>query len=378
MPSRRVSSTAISDLTIISPKRTGRSENSWEGFFPYYAGFPESFALSILKTSLLPSDATVLDPGNGSGTTTYAASRLGHSAIGFDINPVMVVVGRARLLAASEADSINPIKLKVLKSSRTLRHDLSSEDPLSIWFGPETARIIRSLEESIRSHLVGSSTITPEGVKLENLSGMAAAFYVSLFSTCRSMGAKFQSSNPTWLRHPRIGERRLSVSREKVEASFDAILSLMAHALQQMPTAHHEVAVNAKLKVADSTSLELPDGTVDMVLTSPPYCTRIDYAAATRIELAILAPLLGSSTASLRGKMMGSLQVPRAPIHPRKEWGQICLQFLNSLRDHSSKASASYYHKTHLDYFDKLSRSTQNLSRYLKNGGSAIVVVQDS
>jgi DNA modification methylase len=94
-----------SNLAIISPKRTSKSENLWEGFFPYYAGFPEAFASSILRTSGLSSESTVLDPWNGSGTTTYAASKLGIPTIGFDINPVMVVVGRARLLAAQIASS---------------------------------------------------------------------------------------------------------------------------------------------------------------------------------------------------------------------------------------------------------------------------------
>lgn len=279
----------MQNLAIISPKRTGKSENLWEGFFPYYAGFPEAFASSILKTSGLSSESTVLDPWNGSGTTTYAASKLGIPTIGFDINPVMVVVGRARLLPASEADSIDPIRSKVLKSSRTLRHDLSSEDPLLIWFGRETARIIRSIEESIRNHLVGPTTITSEGLRLENLSGMAAVFYVSLFSTCRLMGAKFQSSNPTWLRHPRVGERRLAFSRDRVEDSFISILSRMCDALQKTPSAHREPLASSKIRVADSTSVELSDDTVDMVLTSPPYCTRIDYAAASRRPRATFA-----------------------------------------------------------------------------------------
>ena len=49
----------------------------------------------------------MLDPWNGSGTTTYAAAQLGHSSIWLDLNPVMVIVARARLLSPSEADLIS-------------------------------------------------------------------------------------------------------------------------------------------------------------------------------------------------------------------------------------------------------------------------------
>ena len=37
----------------------------------------------------------ILDPWNGSGTTTYAASQLGYTSRGLDLNPVMNIVARA-------------------------------------------------------------------------------------------------------------------------------------------------------------------------------------------------------------------------------------------------------------------------------------------
>ena len=42
--------------------------------------------------------------------------------------------------------------------------------------------------------------------------------------------------------------------------------------------------------LADTTSTILDEGSIDLVLTSPPYCTCIDDSAATRIELAVLQP----------------------------------------------------------------------------------------
>ena len=105
-------------LPILSPKRNRRLQNGWEGFFPYYAGYQESFARNILANAGLKDDAVVLDPWNGSGTTTFAAAQLGFSAIGLDLNPVMVIVSRARTLPFSEVDSLVPLAKDILKGAQ--------------------------------------------------------------------------------------------------------------------------------------------------------------------------------------------------------------------------------------------------------------------
>jgi hypothetical protein len=129
---------------------------------------------------------------------------------------------------------------------------------------------------------------------------------------------------------------------------------------------------------ADSTSAHIAAESVDLILTSPPYCTRIDYTAATRIELAMLSSLLGSSAEDLGRHMIGSTRVPEHTITPLPDWGATCNKFLEALGNHPSKASSGYYYLTHLDYFSKMSKSLSNLAKALKRGGIAVCVVQDS
>ena len=99
----------MGELLITSPKRDKDGHSGWEGFFPYYAGYPTQFATDVIRTAGLAPRSSVLDPWNGSGTTTYAASQLGHTAIGLDLNPVMIVIARARMLSPSEANSLLPL-----------------------------------------------------------------------------------------------------------------------------------------------------------------------------------------------------------------------------------------------------------------------------
>ena len=76
--------------------------------------------------------------------------------------------------------------------------------------------------------------------------------------------------------------------------------------------------------------------------------------------------------------MIGSTRVPLHEIQVSTTWGKTCAQFLEKIYNHSSKASSGYYHRTHLDYFDKISRSIEKQTEALKRGHRAIFVIQDS
>lgn len=368
-------------LNIQSPKQTRSTRVGWDAFFPYYAGYPVSFASALISSARLPADALVFDPWNGSGTTTQVASKLGFRAIGCDINPVMIVVSRARCLSPTDGDSIGPIAVKISERALESKQIVPDGDPLLGWFSVSSVESIRCVESAIREHLLGAWTLRPDGTHFECMSSLAATFYVALFLTCRSLVSSFQSSNPTWLRKRKAGERQIAPKRRTIVAAFRKCLDAMAG---QLVAGRTETALalgesgTIDIRLADSTGPALPEVSVDFVLTSPPYCTRIDYTAATRIELAIIAPLLNTSPTELSRKMIGSTRVPVGDIAPNPLWGRTCNQFLKAVKSHKSKASSGYYLKTHLDYFEKLSRSMDRITAIMKPGAQAILVVQDS
>ena len=101
-------------LEILNPKRSSKIPTGREGWFPYYAGFSSDFATALIRSASLPKAAWVLDPWNGGGTTTSAAAVLGRSSIGIDLNPVMVVAAKARVLCPREKGSLLPLLLRLL------------------------------------------------------------------------------------------------------------------------------------------------------------------------------------------------------------------------------------------------------------------------
>ena len=178
-------------VIIQSPKRDRKMQTEWEGFFPYYAGFSESFARSLLSSlKFKHNNPIILDPWNGSGTTTYTATSLGLKSVGIDINPVMSIIARTRLLPKSEADSIEPLAKEIIHHASRHRQPVDKHDPLRQWFGRKSVESIRSLESSIRRHLVGAQTCAADSIHLERLSGLASTYYVALFSTSSRLGAE--------------------------------------------------------------------------------------------------------------------------------------------------------------------------------------------
>src|SRR5207247_7810722 len=107
---------------------------------------------------------------------------------------------------------------------------------------------------------------------------------------------------------PRKDEARIVAAPIAVARSFGDNVRGMATALADKRETDR-LLINAPrlgdstIMLADTSTMALEDESVDLALTSPPYCTRIDYTAATRIELAVLGPLLSTSARAL-GKQM--------------------------------------------------------------------------
>ena len=124
-----------------SPKITHSNRAKVAAWYPYYPGYSEAFVDDVLKRHRTSGPCVVLDPWNGSGTTTLCARKLGHVALGFDINPALVLVSKGRLLDRGVIPSVRCLTTEILDQSRGLRfeHERPTPEPLSLWFEPETA-----------------------------------------------------------------------------------------------------------------------------------------------------------------------------------------------------------------------------------------------
>lgn len=364
----------VSQLNILNPKRKSESNHN---FYPYYAGFSQVFANSIIQSSRLNPEAQIFDPWNGSGTTTIASASQGYKAIGSDLNPVMVIAARSNLLNYGEKSSVLPLTLEICKKAKRYKASLIKYeiDPLCIWLTPESASYFRNLERAIQILLIDNSSYVPI-VKLgiDSISSIASFFYVALFKTLKRIIRKYRTSNPTWIKTPKNSYQRLKPSEDYIIEMFKDEIEKM---LQGWIISTNYNSSNISVKTASSTKLDLSDESIDFILGSPPYCTRIDYAIATMPELAILGYDKDKFN-NLRKDLIGTLTVTKKQPKVNASWGRCCNDFLNNIYTHPSKASKSYYFKNHAQYFESIYNSLSEVERVLKPNGVAVLVVQDS
>jgi hypothetical protein len=359
---------------IENPKIRGFDSfpSSWYRFYP---GFSEKFARSILLSAGLVEGDWVLDPWNGGGTTTSTSASLGLNVYGYDLNPAMVIVAKARCLDPAEYPSLRPLGINIIRRAEN-SFVTALDDPLLTWLTSGSVTAVRSIEAAIQRLLVDHGEYKAIRVRgTDSVSDLAAFFYVALFRTLRHILRPFLTSNPTWLKQPHSCRARL---RPDVSTVRDVFRSELAKMMPPRAPAHGARRSERVLGIASSEKLPLPDNAVKFILASPPYCTRIDYAMATSSELALLGFGQASGFDELRRKLMGAATVPKIAPHGLDEWGGTCLQFLEGLRGHASKASSTYYYKNHVKYFHSLSCSISEMSRVMTPGAGCVLVVQDS
>jgi hypothetical protein len=169
---------------IDSPKQAqSPTRREW---YPYYAGYRTSFAADVFAHHM-PHAVNIVDPWNGSGTTTAAASRLGVSSVGVDLNPAMTVIARGRQAPRSIGESIQPLARELAKVGADIAshgHAVTPESDLLLsWFSAETARSIGSIKNAIDRTLTNSDEVSADAV--DTLPILPAFYYTALFAAVR-------------------------------------------------------------------------------------------------------------------------------------------------------------------------------------------------
>lgn len=354
---------------IRTPKLS--AHRSKDKLFPYYAGFSEEFAFDVIQREATGS-YRVLDPWNGSGTTTYACDKLGIHASGVDLNPVMVVVSKARNSSLADLKKSKQ-KLKKLNSSCIDMHDeTNTDDPLTTWIDTVNAKKLSSLISEVLG-TPRSSTINQEDkiFKVVNsIENWQALILLSIFLILKKITKSSKTSNPTWTKvAPYQIETNTAVDwRGLVDLELER-LSVLLEAKT------HASTLRPNIMIGNSEKLHFEAETFDLILGSPPYCTRIDYAKATLVELSVIGLTPGYVDESLRKKLMGTTSI-------RQESGieliNTCNELLDRIRSHPSSGSKSYYYKNFKQYFASLQNSISEIHRVLKLHGSACIVLQGS
>ena len=336
-----------SQRRVLTPKRPQLETAGFADALPYYAGFSYDWARGFLLSIKDDEPPVVLDPWNGSGTTTLAALSLGWTSVGVDRSPVANIIADFR--ARQEVR-------KVGRPSMQFEQDNLAQDALASWFDPTTVKSIRSW----------TAAVSMADSKSRSLG------YIAVFRAIRRATESFEGSNPTWVRTAKSAE-------DLVELSADELDKLILEEQELLFIRHSAFAPQRPacgLITGSSAKLPLRSDSVDIVLTSPPYLTRIDYAVAYSRELAVLGIGIAKDR-RLRSALMGTTLV-RSDEFDRSIIGETAMELVEAVTQHSSKASSGYYAKQCRQYISDLARGLAEINRVSRRNASVTLVVQDS
>jgi hypothetical protein len=328
--------TSAGDLWHSISSRWGHSMHT---MCSYHGMFPAKVAHQFIQQYSRPGEV-VLDPFSGRGTTPLQARVEGRRAIANDLSPLAYVLSRAKTEPPTW-DEANSFVDELEKAFKATKHgDLEVSPDIRMLYHDNTLAQLCFIRERLLAREI-TTWSRAEFMLAGSLAGImhggwrrdGTSQYLSI-----SMPNTF-SMSPTYV-EKFIREKGLQkLDQDVFECLRDKLARLY---LDDNPgesgVAHH----------ADAASLlggsTLAEGSVDLVVTSPPYLQVVNYAQSNWIRLWLL----------------GIDEVGREQGEGRKK--------LNAVLDHRH---------TYSSYCDFMRRTALGVQRVLKKDGVAVLVIGD-
>jgi len=253
-------------------------------WYSYTQGYSAGLVDALLDDLAPTAQGRVLDPFCGGGTTNLACAQAGQPSIGFDVSPLMCWVARTKLhnyTAAELRDAIAAIDYEsaVRKSDRT---DGPPSDLFREYFaGAYTPQILAQLRSTF-SYL---RSIEGLSNRVRDFLQLGAVSLLEEVSQIRKHGSHYRFLNKA----ESVGVRKLNIPTVSDDLNFAQLLRQRhLSMLDDVKLGPKIKRVSTEIAVGDARQLELADGVVECVITSPPYLNRNNYIAQQKAELAMM------------------------------------------------------------------------------------------
>lgn len=220
--------------------------------FPYRGKFHPQLIKGIINILGIKKGETILDPMAGSGTTNIEASLLGINSYAIDISPF------CQFMTKTKYDALK-IDLQLLNSLEL------NTDKLFKYFGQK--EILQKIE------------------KIEV--GKKEVYELALLAYLDALG---------------YSKRVVRSNHEQLFAKvLNRYLETVKSLLSNQYCNNQELGNVTILQNSDALNIELPDNSIDGIITSPPYSFAIDYAENDKDQL----EYLGYNTTELKRNLIG-------------------------------------------------------------------------
>lgn len=311
----------------------------------YPAMMPPPVARRLLH-ELTEEGDIVLDPFCGSGTVLAEALLLNRAAVGYDINPLALLIAKVKTVPLA------PVKLRAALSRIEERaaaqiepKNLPNFANIEYWFKPEVIFDLAKLKAAIET----------EG------DGDVRDFFKVVFArtvrqTSNTRGNEFKLF--------RLPDEKLRFYRPDVFVSFKTIALECISAMEELYSRLGDSHPVATVQFHDSRCpFPLPSNSISLMLTSPPYGdsrTTVAYGQFSRLALQWL---------DMWEKDVDKEGLGGKPVSLRHEIPSLTTA-LNEVRTLDSRRAEEVE-----AFYQDLYLCVENISRFIRAGGFAVFVV---
>lgn len=232
------------------------------GFFRYFGKFPPPVAKRFIQELHEPQIGPVVDPMVGSGTTLVESMILGRQSIGFDVNPLSVLIAKVKTTAISRRSVLSVLDAYTQHMSLKPVSDVSRFIPqdrqLDHWFYPETQENIAWTRWFIENCI--------DDLSIKNLFRVALSANIRRFSRAsNSLGRMFLDP---------------AIPPQDVKLHMSKKVTEMAQVVEQL------FQYRASTEVQQHNSQQPFDvPATNLVICHPPYFNLYKYSSIYKYEM---------------------------------------------------------------------------------------------
>ena len=324
---------------------------------PFPARMAPGLAFDVVAKCRKP--LHILDPMSGSGTVLAVARANGHHVIGFDIDPLAVLISRVWTTVV-DSTALQKKAVEVLGLARRTFSSLRTRDAYPKNSDEETQRFVRFWFDGYARRQLASLSTAIENIHDEKTRDALWCSFSRLIITKKS-GASLAMD----LSHSRP-HRVFKYAPSKPFHKFPFAVERVAN--NCIDSKHLDPGPTACVREGDARNLPLNDGSIDLVLTSPPYLNAIDYVRCSKFSLV----WMGYSIKEMR-RLRSTIVGAEVSKDVNDNDAQRVLSKLNLQPKLQTRQEAIL-----IRYIDDMRCAIRETSRVLVDGGQAVYVIGEN
>lgn len=343
----RIKKTKVDNSWAFADKTRKETAYITHGYHRYPAKFIPQLASRLIDKYSKKGDL-VVDPFGGCGTTGVEAMVMGRTAIAVDINPVAVLITKAKVTP------IDPIKAE--KEFVALQHRLATynentevktpkHERIDYWFKPEEKRRL--------------AFILSEITKIKD-KDTRDFFFCGFSNILKNCSIWLQKSNKPTRDFTKVPTEPIKAFTRQTKAMLRGNAGLFG-----LLTERGHLKVTSKAVCTDARKIPTKDKSVSLIVTSPPYVTSYEYADLHQLTALWLE--YSDDLNDFRKRFIGTSYHSKNPVA------------LNSLIAENIREKLLATNKKTAEgvsnYFSEMNQVFVEMKRILKSGGKACIVI---